>query len=372
MGGADVSVLHVDTERGWRGGQQQASYLFEYMLEQNVKTHFVCRRGSRLEAYLRDRRLPYHSETLLGEMDVLSALRIARFAGESRYRVLYLHSAHALSIGITARRFTPELRTIAVRRVDFPIGRNPISRLKYTTRLLDRIVAISENIRRVLIRDGIAPDRIEVIRSGIDMHRFDGVHPDPSFRSKLGIPENAVIVGTVAGMVSHKDYPNLLRAAAKVIAAEQDVYFVAAGSGPEEASIHGLARELSLGDRFRFLGERDDVGAVLKAMDVFVLASKLEGLGTSVLDAMSVGLPVVGTTAGGIPEMVESGANGLLVPSEDPGRLADSIIELARDGEFRTRLGRGSLERVREFDYRRMGERSLMLCRSVASSGDPE
>lgn len=365
MGGADVSVLHVDTERGWRGGQQQAVYLFDHMLEQGVRTHFVCRRGSRLEAYLGERGLPYHSETLSGELDALSALRIARFAAEHEYGILYLHSAHALSVGIAARLFNRNLRTIAVRRVDFSIGRNPLSRFKYTTGLLDRIVAISENIRDVLVRDGIAPERIEVIRSGIDVHRFDGFTADPSFRSKLGIPESAVVVGTVAGMVGHKDYPNLLKAAEQVVAAEPDVFFVAAGSGPEEAAVHRLAKELSLGGRFMFLGERDDVGAVLKSMDVFVLASKLEGLGTSVLDAMSVGLPVVGTTAGGIPEMVEVGVNGLLVPSEDPSALAAAVLELARNGELRAKLGRGSLGRVDEFDYRLMGERSLALCRSV-------
>jgi len=365
MGATDVSVIHVDTERGWRGGQQQAAYLFRYMLDEGVRTHFICRRRSRMEDYLRVQGLPYHSEPLSGEMDLLSAGRIARFAARGGYRVLYLHSGHAVSIGLLARLMNRGLRTIAVRRVDFSIGANPASRLKYATGLVDRIVAVSENVRDVLVGDGIHPSRVEVIRSGIDIHRFDDVEPDPSLRSELGVPLDGVLVGTVAGMVGHKDYPTLLKASERVIAAEPGVFFVAVGSGPEERKVRALADSLRLDGRFRFLGERRDVGAVLKAMDVFVLASKMEGLGTSVLDAMSVGLPIVATEAGGIPEMVDDGGNGLLVPSEAPDSLSDAIIALARDSEMRQAFGSRSRERVREFDYRLMGARSLKLCRSL-------
>jgi len=363
MGRPDASVLHVDTERGWRGGQQQAVYLYQYMLEQGTRTDFVCRRGSRLERYMADRGHPHIALPLSGEADIVSARAIARHARDHSFNVLYLHSAHALSIGLMARLQNGTIRTIAVRRVDFPIRKNPLSLLKYTTRRLDRVVAISENIRRVMVSDGVPAEKIEVIRSGVDIHRFDD---DVALsRDAAGVPEDSIIVGTVAGMVDHKDYPTLLRAAAKVTAANNRVTFVAAGSGPERERILRLSDELGLRERFVFLGERGDIGAVLKMLDIFVLASKLEGLGTSVLDAMSVRLPVVGTLAGGIPEMVSDGENGLLVPPESHESLAEGILALVGDAKLRERLGRGALDRVRDFDHRTMGERSLELCRSL-------
>ncbi|MBD3368992.1 glycosyltransferase [Candidatus Fermentibacteria bacterium] len=359
------SVLHLDTGKGWRGGQRQAVELFERMLEAGCRCHFVCRRGSPLQDYLEERDLPFHTDSLRGELDLPSAFRIANFCRRRGYQILYMHTAHALAIGLMAALLNRRLRTVAVRRVDFPVRRNPFSRIKYRTRMLHRIVAISENVRRVLLADGIPPEKITVIRSGIDIHRFDEARPDPGLRASLGMGEGDVLVGTAAAMVGHKDYPNLLRAAEILVAGEPGVHFVAAGTGPLENRIHRLAEDLDLEDRFHFLGRREDMGGFLRSLDVFVLASRMEGLGTATLEAMAVGLPVVGTDAGGIPEIIEDGVCGLVVPREDPAGLARAIQRLCRDSGLRKRFGEASLRRVGQFDIGTTVEKTVDLCRSL-------
>lgn len=360
-----ISVLHLDTERGWRGGQQQAVYLFEYLLKQNYKTHFICRKNSKLADYFRKKAYPFHSLPLRNELDFVSAWKIAKFCRKNDYKILHLHSAHALALGILAKFFYRSLKLIGVRRVDFKIKKNIFSRFKYKSKFVDVLVAISENIKQVLIADGVVSKKIKVIRSGIDVHKFAELKLKSSFRKELNLPENSLIIGTVAAIVGHKDYSNLLKAAEIVINSRENVVFIAAGSGDKEKEVFALAKQLKLKKRFKFLGYRNDVGQLLKLMDIFVLASKLEGLGTSVLDAMSVGLPIVGTNAGGIPEMIENKVNGLVVPKQDPQALATALTKFIDDRDLRKKISQNCKKKVKQFDVFLTAKKNIELYRQL-------
>jgi glycosyltransferase involved in cell wall biosynthesis len=122
-----------------------------------------------------------------------------------------------------------------------------------------------------------------------------------------------------------------------------------------------LAIELGIAHKVCFTGFQDKVGSLLKAFDIFVIASKKEGLGTSVLDAMSVGLPVVGTRAGGIAEMIEDGKSGLLVEARNSEALANAILKLAADEELRKHLGSNALKRVQDFSKEQMVDDNIRL-----------
>jgi len=156
-----------------------------------------------------------------------------------------------------------------------------------------------------------------------------------------------------------------LRAAGIVLENRRDVVFCAVGDGEKRAVIEEMACELGLGKRFIFAGQRKDVGVFLKSFDIFVLASKKEGLGTSVLDAQAVGLPVVACAAGGIPEMIRDGWNGLLVPQEDPAALARALMKLVSQPEFRRQLGAEAREFVGDFDIVKTVEGNVTLYREI-------
>jgi glycosyltransferase involved in cell wall biosynthesis len=358
----NISVLHIDTESYWRGGQQQAIYLYQGLLAKNIKTNFICTPNSQLEQYLKAKMLNYLTLPLRNELDFPSAFRIARFAKNNAYSILHLHTAHAVMLGIWAKLIYPKLKLVVARRVDFSIHKNILSKFKYSNSYIDRIVAISNNIKNVLINDGIEPTKISTIRSGVDIHKFDSITPEDDYKERiLKIPNDAFIVGTVAALTGHKDYPTLLKTAKIVLDKSKNIHFIAAGDGKDKEKIHGFAKELNILNRFHFLGQRDDVGKLLKSMDIFVLASKKEGLGTSVLDAMTVGLPIIGTKAGGIPEMISHGHNGLLVEKQNPSEFALAISKLIEDETLRTKLSENALKTVRQFSVNETVKQNVQL-----------
>ena len=364
-GGANPGVLHIDTERTWRGGQQQAAWLLEGMLARGWPAAIVCPPGSILEDRGRARSWPVHAVAMRGELDIAAGRRIAGLARAGKLSILHAHSSHALSLGLWARLFDRGLRLVASRRVDFPIRRHFLSRLKYSTPSLDRIVCISAAVRAQLLADGIPAHKLVVIPSGVDTRRFAGVRPPPHLRRSLGVPSGHLVIGTVAALADHKDYPTLLRAARLVLDTEPDISFVAVGDGSLHGELTKLARELDLGKRFLFLGFREDIGSLLKVFDIFVLASKTEGLGTSVLDAQALGLPVAACRAGGIPEIVTDRETGLLVPPGEPPALAAALLELAHDPELRAKLGAQAKKAVQAHDVSRTIDAHLELYRTL-------
>jgi len=366
MGNEQVKVIHIDTEKTWRGGQQQAVYLFEGMLQRGFETLMLCPSGSAMEKYCQDKTLPYQPLNFAHELDYLSGKDTAKIASSFRAQILHLHSGHSVSCGLWAKLFNRKLKLVATRRVDFSIRKNPFSSLKYNTKLLDHIVCISDKIRQVLIRDGISEKKLTVIRSGVDTHRFDSIEIPQDFRQRWGIPVDAILVGTVAAFAGHKDYPNFLDAASLICKQRQDVWFMAVGEGELLEAMKRYARELNILERVILTGFQSQVGEFLKSFDIFVLASKKEGLGTSVLDAMSVGLPIIATRAGGIPEMIRHNENGMLVPIQDSESLAKAILELADNPQKRIKLAECAKSGVQEFDINQTIDQYIDLYKKLA------
>jgi glycosyltransferase involved in cell wall biosynthesis len=354
------SILHVDTGMGWRGGQQQAFYLSRELTNRGVFTGMACRPDSLLERACRRSGVPVYPISMRGEWDLAAGIRLARVSRELGYLLLHAHCAHGVMLGLWARAFNPGLTLLATRRVDFSIGRSPLGRFKYANPWLVKIICISAAIRTVLMNDGIPEPKMVIVPSGVDIHRF--VDADPERAHHIGaIPEDGIIVGTVAALVGHKDYPTLMRAAARVLSIRDDVFFCALGDGEEQAPIHALARKLKLGRRFIFAGFQENVGDYLKRFDLFVLASQMEGLGSSILDAMALGLPIVATKTGGIPEMLSHGETALMVPPRDPHQLSQAILKLVGSRALRRQLGQNARHAVKRFSLDNMVEGNLRV-----------
>ncbi len=361
MSNKNIRVLHVDSGHEWRGGQQQAGYLLENMHAREYRTAIVCQPGSPFEKFCREKKLPYFPLRMRGEADLYAGFKLSGLCRKEGFNILHLHTAHDLAIGLWAKLVNRQIKLIGVRRVDFPIRKNFFSRLKYNNSLVDRLVCISDRIKDVMLDDGIPGHLLTTVHSGVDINKFDHDDLPEGFRAKEGMPEQHLIVGTVAAMAWHKDYPNLLKAARIVIDQTDNISFCQIGDGPDEKEILALAQKLDLGDRFFFKGFRTDVGNFLKTYDIFVLASCMEGLGTSILDAQSVGLPVIGSDAGGIPEAVHHNTNGLLVPPKNPEALASAIIELVEDNEKLGQFGKTAKQTVKKFSVENMVEGNLGL-----------
>jgi sugar transferase (PEP-CTERM/EpsH1 system associated) len=256
------------------------------------------------------------------------------------------------------------------REVADPEGRNP--RRKRIRRalapLVHHFVTVSADLRRWLIEDVRVPAaKVSAIHNGVDLSRFGRAGRLES-RLRLDLPAEAVIVGTVGRLDPVKDQAGLIRAFAKVRSAHPEALLVVVGDGPCRAELEDVVAASGQGEHVRLLGNRDDIPAVMAALDVFVLPSIAEGISNTILEAMASGLPVVATRVGGNPELVEDGIGGALVPRQDPSALAAAIAAYVADPELRRRHGLASRQRATgHFSLERMAEAYANLYTNLAA-----
>ncbi len=352
-----MKVMHVDTAATWRGGQNQVLLTARGQAARGHEVVVACRRGGVLEARAREGGLAVRSFSFHGDLWPPAIVGLARALRQSQAEVAQLHDPHAVGSGVLAARLAGRVRTVATRRVDFPL-RGPLSRWKY--RSCDRTIVVSRAIASVMEQDGFPRARLSLVYEGV---------PDPTPAASgraalqaLGIPAGAPVVGNVAALSVHKDHATLLDAAGIVLRRRPETRFVIAGDGPLRRELEARAREGGLEGRVVFAGFRNDVDRLLPAFDVFCLSSHLEGLGTSLLDAMAFGLPIVATAAGGIPEAVEDGSTGIVVPVRNPVALAQGLLALLEDPDRRRRLGAAGRKRFLErFTADRMVQETLRV-----------
>jgi glycosyltransferase involved in cell wall biosynthesis len=282
-----------------------------------------------------------------GEADFWAAFRLGRAMKHHDCRLVHFHDAHAVALGApAARRARVPLRFIS-RRVDFPIRDNILSQRKYT-RDVDGIIAISEGVRKVLLNSGIPPALITVIPSGIDFSPFHEVTSRDFLRREFSFAPDDYLVGIVAALEDHKGHTYLIQATKIIREQAPKIKLIVVGTGSLRIALDHQVRDLGVEDIVFFLGFRKDVPRILASLDLFVLSSHLEGLGTSLLDAMASRLPVVATEAGGIPEVVISGRTGLLVPPRDPAALAQAVLKLYRDRPLAARMASRGFDMVHD------------------------
>ncbi|MDX9975458.1 MAG: glycosyltransferase family 4 protein [FCB group bacterium] len=355
-----MNILHIDEQTGWRGGEQQAHYLIAGLARHGHWNFLAGRRGSPFLAH-GDPNMVRIEAPFAGELDLFTAFKLARAIRNHEIDIIHAHTSHAHTHACLARAIAGRGRVVVSRRVDFEPKRNVFNRWKY--RAPDRVVAISERIGEVLRAFGVRPPQLVVVHSAIDPMRFD-VSPLP--RAELGIPEDVPVLGNVAALVGHKDHATLIAAMPHVLRKIPNLRLVVAGEGELRPAIEAQIAELGVGHAVTLLGYRKDVPHILRALDAFVLSSKLEGLGTSVLDAMVCGLPVVATAGGGIPEMITHEECGLLAPPQEPEALAEAIVRVFQDPGLADRMGKNARQRVLEhFTVDRMVEGNLRVYESL-------
>jgi glycosyltransferase involved in cell wall biosynthesis len=281
---------------------------------------------------------------------------LGRIIRTGRPDVVHVHSplvaaAARLVVRSIPRRRRPRL--VYTEHNRWPMYRRP-------TRLANRLTYRLDDVKLAVSADVVASvpermrDRVEVLIHGIDTEavgRFLAERDDA--RAELGVADDEVLVGTVANLRPEKGYPYLLKAAARVLETRDDVCFVSVGTGPKMEEAVALHSELGLGDRFRFLGLREDARRLMAGFDVFCLASLHEGLPVTVMEAMALGRPTVATRAGGIPEAVRDGLEGLLVEPGQRDQLAAALTRMAAEPGLRATMGRAARDRASMFDAAR-------------------
>jgi glycosyltransferase involved in cell wall biosynthesis len=219
---------------------------------------------------------------------------------------------------------------------------------------VDCFIAASEAIRQMLAADGVPAERTITVHEGIDIEHVVAA-PPVNVHEAFWLPHGAPVVGNVAALVPHKGQRYLIDAAHLVVREIPDARFVILGEGELRDALERQVREQHLEKHVLLPGFRTDVLGCIKGFDLFAMSSVTEGLGTSLLDAMACSRAVVATRAGGIPEVVDDGVTGSLVPPRDHAAMAHAIVRLLKDNGLRKRMGEAGLARVSErFTVERM------------------
>jgi glycosyltransferase involved in cell wall biosynthesis len=268
--------------------------------------------------------------------------------------ILHTHLTHSTLVGVLATRESngpPVCATAHNITLQNRRGRlSPRAWLMYygiraTFSRVDRIIAVSEKVAQAVQRyAGIPSDRITTIVNGIDPDRFQSPQSRSELRQKLNFPMDRPVLVSVGRLTRQKGYPHLLAGLA-LVPPEERPLTVVVGDGPDRQNLELKTRTLKLANDVRFLGNRQDIAALLAAADIFVLASLWEGLPLALLEAMASRLPSVVTAVGENPNVIEDGKSGILIPSADEPALAEAVRRLLREPLQRKKMGQAARER---------------------------
>lgn len=321
-----MKSLHVNLTKGWRGGERQTLLLVEGLREAGDVPELLARRGEPLAARAAASGIPVHHG--------LGTLFRARRRG---FSVVHAHDARSLQWAALARVLgDPPL--VATRRVDNQPGDGWYSRFKY--RRADWITAVSEHVRAVMVDWGADPRKLSVVT--------DAVPPTPepdrarvtAVRAKLA---GKRVIGFVGALVNkHKDPLTLVRSFDRLRHREHDVALLIVGEGPDRRTLEAYIEQHNVPD-VHLIGFVEDPETFYACMDVFVLPSRMEGLGSAALDAFAAGIPVIAGRAGALPEIVRHKETGLLFEPGDDAELAECILRLLQHPDECQSLARAAI-----------------------------
>ena len=352
-----MKILHIDTGKEWRGGQRQALLLHNTLLAKGFESYLVANSKGELVKKA-DKNL--YSLSYNNEIDVFYVKRLLKIIKKHEINIIHSHDAHSLSPGILCCLLNSQLKLIHTRRVDFSINKSFFSKLKYTNKYVSKVVAISDAIKNILINDGIDANKIVKIYSGVPKpHQPDDVKLK-EIKDEFDLKDKKVIC-CVANFADHKDHKTLLKAFDIVNRHNEDCKLLLVGDGPLFEETMEFAESLQCFDNVIFTGYREDVYNLIRCGDIFCITSKEEGLCTSIIDALNCGKPVVATSAGGIPELVEDNINGFLCEIGNFKQVADKIINLLNNNDKAELFSKNAIEKGKEFSELKMTENYIKL-----------
>ncbi len=298
---------------------------------------------------------------------------IARLAEEFRAAapdLVHTHLIHADLHGVRAARAANVPHVVTSRHNDNRAWRIRLARKvnRRMWRKVDAGIAISEAVRQFILRtEGAPPQKLCTIHYGLDAQTVNAPSDARArLRAELGLPEEALLVGSVCRLIPQKGLSYGLRGFATMAAAFPSAHYVLAGRGPLHEALQAEAHTLGVGARVHFLGWREDAHAVMAALDVLLMPSLWEGFGLVLLEAMALGVPIVATRVSAIPEVVADGETGWLVPPRDPAAIAEALRQALSDPARRRAFGQAGRQRLEtHFTARRMVERTLTLYRNL-------
>jgi len=360
-----MNILHISSATSWRGGEQQISYLIDELYQLGHNNFLMHPK----DAPISEHKLVKGKCTLLPYKKIFSAnplvaRSIIRNTKKHKIDIIHAHDSHGHTfLYLSYRLFHLDCPSVVSRRVDFPISSSSFK--KYTYPKIKRIICVSNKINEIVSGSIGSSERIVTVHSGIDLQKFSS-KSIIDLRDKFSIPANNKIIANVSAIAGHKDYETFVKTAKLLLDRRDDLTFlIIGGDGGEKEKISKLIESFNLVDRIKIIGYLENAYQVIDQFDVFLFPSKMEGLGTSILDAQASGIPVISTYAGGIPELILHNESGLLSQVGDIEDLANNIDKVLKDNSLRNKLISGARANVSKFSKKETARKTLSIYNDV-------
>ena len=361
-----MTVVHVEAGMHLYGGALQVFYLLRGLANKPVRTVLVCPEGSAIANAARGVVDKVYEMPMGGDLDLGFIRRLKWVLKEEQADLVHLHSRRGADVlgGIAAR--WAGVKSVCSRRVDNP--ESPwIAKLKY--RLFTQVVTISHGIREVLLSEGVPADKVLCVHSAVDVERFDRAPEREWFLQEFQLPASAKVLAVIAQLIHRKGHRHLFAALPEVIEKHPEVQVLLFGKGPKAEELQQQIEQQGLAEHVRLIGFRDDLHRVMANFYGVVHPADMEGLGVSLLQAAAAGVPMIGTRAGGIPEIVRDGENGILIEPQNVAQLRDALLRLLADEQQARAWGQAGKQIVKqEFSIEAMVEGNFKVYQQLLAN----
>ncbi len=357
-----MKILHVEAGRHLYGGARQVLHIIGGLNEQGVENILVCPTASVIG---KNAAAPTVIDEIrmAGDLDLGMFFRLRTRILQHKPDVVHLHSRRGADVfgGLAAR--SAGVPVVLSRRVDNPESKF-VSRLKYG--LYDHVITISDAIRNVLLGQNVPADKVTLVHSAIDAREYQQAEPRQEFLREFNLPEDRLVMGVVAQLIARKGHRYILEVLPELLVRHPNVHLLIFGQGPLRAELEQTVQAASLSGAVTFTGFRDDLPRWLGCLDLLVHPVDMEGLGVSLLQAAAAGVPIIGSRAGGVPEVVAHEENGLLIEPGDTKALLLAMKTILGDQPMREKMGqRGKAKVEQEFSVAQMVAGNLAIYRQL-------
>ena len=332
-----LKILYTEAATSYGGQERYIHRLMREMRQHGHRVEALCQPDAQLRQHLEADGFTVHQAKMeRGSGFLRTVLSLRKLMQAEAYDVVNTHSRKdTIRAGVAARLAGVPL-VVRTRHLAKPVG----SLLSYSW-IPHRVIAVSEFVRNQIVQRGMKPDHVDIVFPAVEL-------PDPLppqvLRKELGVDEQAILVGSIAVLRKEKGTQELIQAMAPILRASPTVHLVVIGGGALQTQLEQFAEQLQVLGQVHFLGARNDVPALIGDLDIFALATHIEASGTAFAEAAAAKLPVVGTQVGGVPEMMQAGQSGMLVPLHDIVALRQAIQRLINDPELRQRMGQAGYQ----------------------------
>lgn len=338
------NILHTEWSEGFGGQEMRILLEVHQHLKQGHRVFLLAPPASPLLKTAKDQGIEVIPLKIRHAFDVQALWRIKKILQEKEIEILNTHSSVDSWVASLAGKWAGVPVLVRTRHISVPAKSHSLNKV-YS--LPDGIITTGEQIRQTLIKGyHLAEDHVFSIPTGVDTDRFFPRPPDFKLKRKLGLPEEALVITLAAVLRAQKRHELVVAAAPAILRKYPQVRFLFVGEGPRRNLIEEEIRRNQMGSFFLMTGHRDDMPEILSITDIGLITSEAEGVPQFLLQAMAMAKPMVATRVGGIPGIIESGINGLIIPPEDPQSLAEAVIGLLDDRAYGARMGQKAQELI--------------------------